>query len=147
MSIRTKRLQELIHKKAATVINRDLSDPRVGLVTVSRVKLAPDLTECKIYWSTLVEGGKRTAVEQALKDAESYVQREIASVMHTRITPRVSFVFDASIEGIDRVNRVLREALDEDRKAAELRGDAEVDHEASPEGGDAEAEPRDDAAS
>jgi ribosome-binding factor A len=107
-SIRIRRLESLIQKRVATVLLRDLHDPRVSLVTVTAVRLSRDLSSCRIRWSTLEEGGRRRAVSRALDDAAGYVQREVAAILDTRTVPRIVFEFDPSIEGADRVHRLLR---------------------------------------
>lgn len=119
------RLQELIKQKVAMVVLRDLQDPRIRLVTITRVKLARDLSECKVYWSTLEEGGSRSAVAHALEDSRGWIQREVASVLETRKVPVLAFVFDPAIEGAERLSRILREARAEDERRAAERQERE----------------------
>ncbi|MAG55977.1 MAG: ribosome-binding factor A [Planctomycetes bacterium] len=126
-SIKIERLQEMIRQKVATVVMRDLADPRLGLITITKVDLARDMSSAKIYWSSLEPGGKRTAIEHALDQARGWVQREVARMLSTRITPQLEFSFDRAIEGVDRVSTLLREARDEDVEAARARGEFDED--------------------
>lgn len=105
--IRLKRLEKLALHRASEVVLHELSDPRMTFVTLTRVQLAKDLSHAVIFWSTLGEGGQRTKVEHALRDAAPFVQTEIAKVFATRRTPHVTFRFDASIEGAARVSGIL----------------------------------------
>ncbi len=123
MSVRIQRLQSLIHSRIAMVFIRDLNDPRVRLVTVTKVRLAGNLEECKVYWSTLAEGGARTAVACAIDDARGYIQRSVAEILETRTSPHLVFIFDQSIEGAERVSRLIREARAEDDERARLRAE------------------------
>ncbi len=109
-----KRLQDAILRKAATVIQRDLADPRIGMVTVTKVKLSSDFEGCRIYWSCLEEGGARRATAAAMEAARPYVQRAIAESMRLRRAPIIQFEFDESIEGVDRMTRLLRDVRAED---------------------------------
>ena len=129
-SIRIARLQELIKKRVAMVLSRDLNDPRLLLVTVTRTELANDLSHCKVYWSTLEEDGGRRAVERGLEDAQGYVRREVARIMKTKVTPEIHFIFDQSIEGAERISRLIREAREEDTRNIINRGE---DPDAPPE--------------
>mgnify|MGYP002070071459 FL=1 len=105
--IRLKRLEKLALHRASEVVLHELSDPRMTFITLTRVELAKDLSHAVIYWSTLGEGGQRTKVEHALRDAAPLVQTQIAKVFATRRTPHVSFKFDPSIAGAVRVSGIL----------------------------------------
>jgi ribosome-binding factor A len=127
MGVGLQRLQEQIHKKVAMVVLRDLHDPRVRLVTITKVHLTRDLSLCKVYWSSLEEGGARSAIAHALADASGFVQREVAKILETRIVPKIEFVFDPSIEGVERLSRILRDARQEDEQRASTRPPAAED--------------------
>lgn len=122
-SIRIQRLRELIRQRVAMVLQRDVADPRLRMVTVTKVDLSKDLEHCKVYWSTLLEGGARTAVENGLSDARGFIQREVARIMKTRVTPALEFVFDKSIEGAEELSRILRAARQEDLANMRARGE------------------------
>jgi ribosome-binding factor A len=106
------RLQELIKEKVASVLAQDMADPRLGLVTITRVKLDRELSTCDIFWTVYGDEKKRRLNERTLKHAAGYVRREIASVLHTRNTPSVTFVFDESVAGELRVQQILKELRD-----------------------------------
>ncbi len=127
---RIQRIQELIKERVAEVIDRDLADPQLGMITVTRVTVDRELQHCVVYWSVLGDDKDRRRNEQVLTRAAGYVQREVAKVLHTRTAPRVRFEFDADLEGALRLERVLEE----------LRAEREAK-------GSATAEPGDDSAS
>ena len=132
MSISVERIKKLIQRRVAMVLLRDLNDPRVKMVTITRVTLNRDRSEGRIYWSTLEEGGTRRSIERGLNDAAGYVQAEVAKVLHTRTVPHLEFVFDKTIEGMERISKLINEGLEEDRKRAEERGE-EDGEEGTPE--------------
>lgn len=115
------RLQELIRAKVAMMLIRDLADPRLGMVTVSKVRLSADLERCIVYWSTLDEGKKRHLTEKALTSSRGYVQREVAGMLHTRKAPHLTFEFDPSIEGAARVTDLIDRAAKDDSERRALR--------------------------
>ncbi len=114
--LRRKRLEKVALQRASQVVLFELSDPRLTFVTLTRVDLADDLSHGTIYWSTLGEGGQRTKVEHALRDAAPVVQAAVAKAFHTRRSPHLSFRFDKSIEGAIRVGSILKK-LEDERKA------------------------------
>lgn len=122
---RLKRLEKLALHRACEVVMHELSDPRMTFITLTRVELAKDLSHAVIYWSTLGEGGQRTKVEHALRDAAPFVQVEIAKVFATRRTPHVRFEFDPSIAGAVRVSGILDKIQQErvEREAAGTPGE------------------------
>jgi ribosome-binding factor A len=122
--IRLKRLEKLALHRASEVVLHELSDPRMTFVTLTRVQLAKDLSHAAIYWSTLGEGGQRSKVEHALRDAAPFVQTEIAKVFNTRRTPHVTFRFDPSIAGAQRVAGIL-DAIKAERAARTGGGEEE----------------------
>jgi ribosome-binding factor A len=113
---RVHRLESMIKAKVASVLVRDMSDPRLGLVTVTRVELDRELTLCKVFWSVLGGEKERRVNERVLRHAGGWVRREIADILHTRTVPRVQFVFDERIAGAVRVDQILK-GLREERAA------------------------------
>ena len=116
--IRIKRLEKLALETASQTVLYELSDPRLAMVTLTRAELSGDLSYLTLYWSTMAEGGERSATKHALEQARGHVQREIARVFHTRRAPQLRWKFDEGIEGAMRVDKLL------DQLAAE-RGEGE----------------------
>lgn len=115
---RIARLQEQLKQRIAEVLLRELRDPALGLVTITRVQLDSEFTLCRAFWSVIGGKGDRARNARALDRARGFVQREMSHGLHTRTTPRLEFVFDESIEGAVRVDGILKE-LREERQARE----------------------------
>jgi len=123
---RIARLSEMIRKRVAEILAHELSDPRLGFVTVTRVDLDRELFVCKVHWSCLGGAKERNLSDHALRHASGFVQREVAKIMKTRTIPELRFAFDESIAGairihnlIDRVNAETREKPGEDSSPPE----------------------------
>ncbi|MEM7203027.1 MAG: 30S ribosome-binding factor RbfA [Planctomycetota bacterium] len=110
---RIKRLEAQIKGRAAEVVGHEMADPRRGLITITRVALDRELTQCKIYWSVLGDEKTRALNAGMLEHAARYVQREIGGILRTRTVPQVRFVFDESIEGSIRVQQIIDRLRDE----------------------------------
>ncbi|MEZ5962364.1 MAG: 30S ribosome-binding factor RbfA [Planctomycetota bacterium] len=123
---RLHRLESLIKERVATLLLRDMADPRLGLVTITRVKVDRELSSCKIYWSVLGDEKQRRLNERTLAHAAGFVRREIASVLHTRSVPQVTFVFDESVTGALRVDAILKELREARRDEPDADEDADA---------------------
>ena len=111
MSYKVERLQQVIRFKVTQTLQRELADPRMGLITVTRIKLARDLSHCVVFYSVLGDDSAKSRCAHALDDARGFIQREVAGALKTRVTPHLEFKFDASIEGSARVSELLRSEL------------------------------------
>ena len=115
---RLARLAAQIKQRLATVLQRDIADPKLGMVTISRVELDKEFTQCKAYWSVIAANGKedaaRRASEEVLERATGFCQREIGAVLHTRSVPQLRFVFDEGVSGAARMQELLRELNPDD---------------------------------
>jgi ribosome-binding factor A len=111
--VRLEKLTQLVLRRASEVILYELNDPRLGFVTVTRVKLTGDLRHAVIYYSVVGTEADRSKTGHALEHARGHVQSEIARAMHTRVTPVVRFEFDESIAGSIRVSQLLHDLREE----------------------------------
>jgi ribosome-binding factor A len=96
---RSKRVEAQIQRELAQLIQFELKDPRVGLVTVSGVEVSRDLAYAKVYVTAL--GTEEHSVEEmlaALNHAAGFLRRELGKHLTTRVTPQLTFIYDASVE-------------------------------------------------
>ncbi len=107
--LRIQRLQARIRERASAVIIHELNDPRMGFVTITKVKLTRDLSFATLFYSVLGDEKERNRCAAALEHARGFVQREVGKVLTTRITPVINFEYDQSVEGSIRVSRLLDE--------------------------------------
>jgi len=114
---RIARLQEQIKQRLAQVLQREIADPGLGLVTITRVELDKEFTQCKAYWSVIAPTGKEARVKRdsaaVLQRARGFCQREMGKVLHTRSVPHLEFRFDEGIGGAMRMNQLLHELKQE----------------------------------
>ncbi|HHT0592780.1 TPA: 30S ribosome-binding factor RbfA [Legionella anisa] len=105
---RTDRVAEMIQRKLAQIIPKEVKDPRLtGFVTISAVKVAADLGHAKVYF-TVLNDDKKTA-EAILNAAASYLRSALARSITLRTVPQLHFVYDESIEYGQRLSRLIDE--------------------------------------
>jgi ribosome-binding factor A len=92
----------------------ELSDPRMGFVTVNRVELARDSAEATVYVSILGTDSQRRTCLRALADSRGYLQRRLGAALQARRTPILRFEFDESVDRSLRLAEIFKE-LDRER--------------------------------
>jgi ribosome-binding factor A len=119
------RLEARIHERAAYCLQFEVSDPRASFITITRVKLSPDITSGRIYYSVLGGPGDKTNAEHMLKSAAGFIQRQVSRVLSVRRMPHLSWQYDDSLENAANIDALIREARARDAElnpeiAAEL---------------------------
>ena len=84
-------------------------DPGIGFITLTRVKVSPDLQLARVYYSSLGDETARKETAKALERATPYLRRQVGSRVKLRRVPELKFEFDESIAHQDRVEQVLRD--------------------------------------
>ena len=116
---RTERLAEQIKMEASDVLARDVHDPGVGFVTLTRVRVSPDMQVAHIYYTGLGDAAAQRATEKALLRVTPFVRRQLAQRLRLRRVPEIDFVFDKSIAHQARVEELLQEIHAADARATQ----------------------------
>lgn len=109
---RPERVGDQIRAEVSDMIARDLHDPGIGFVTLTRVNVSPDLQHARVYYTTLGDPQARKTTAKALARASSFLRRQIGQRLRLRRSPELEFIFDESVEQQDRVERLLQELHD-----------------------------------
>lgn len=112
---RLQRIASRIKFLVSTVIQREMRDPRIGLVTVLKVEPTPDLKEARVYISIFGKPGDRSKSIRALEDARGFIQKEVGKNLETRNTPRLKFIIDESQDRVSRIEALMVEAREEQK--------------------------------
>jgi ribosome-binding factor A len=115
MSRRLERVGEQLREEISGILRREVTDPRIGLVTIVRVDVSPDLRNALVFWSCIDTGGgvDRDTVASGLHSAAPFVRRCLAQRLSLKRMPALDFRYDGSLEAGDRVLAVIRELGDE----------------------------------
>ncbi len=114
LSHRVERVAEQIREEVSQILSTEVSDPGVGLVTVTRVNVTPDLSLARVYWTTMGDAAERKQSAKALSRAAAYVRCLLSSRMTLRRSPELQFLFDQSVAAQDRVEQILEELKQEE---------------------------------
>jgi ribosome-binding factor A len=114
LSHRTERVAEQIREEVSIILSTEVADPGIGLVTVTRVKVTPDLSLARVYWTMMGDTAERKKTQKALARAASYVRHLLSTRMSLRRSPEVVFTFDQAVTAQDRVEQILQELKQEE---------------------------------
>ncbi len=126
---RANRLADHIHRQLAVLIQRELKDPRLGLITVNEVRVSRDLAWADVYFTALggaAPDGAEDGPTEVLQHAAGFLRSELARIMDTRVTPQLRFHYDNSLEDGMRMSRVINAAVASDMQKSGT-GDTEPD--------------------
>jgi len=116
MTRRTQRIGEQLREEIARVLLEEVTDPRIGMVSLTRVDCAPDLSNALVFWSTLKAESEESieAVATGLASAASFVRGRVARALPIRRMPRLSFRFDPTLQQGSEMLSLLREIADDE---------------------------------
>ena len=124
---RPERVADQIRAEVSGMIARDLRDPGIGFITITKVQVSPDLQHARVYYTSLGDPAARRNTGRALERASPFLRRQIGQRLRLRRTPELDFVFDESIEHQDRIEQLLQELREE--RQGQPGGDAPIDDE------------------
>ncbi len=108
--------EELLRREISSIILRELSDPRLGFVTLTRVSIGGDYRTAKIYVMTKGTEEEREKSLLALTHARGRVQGLVAERIKMRKTPVMTFIEDEETRDALRIDRLIDEVMDDERK-------------------------------
>jgi ribosome-binding factor A len=106
---RPDRVADQIRSEVASMLAREVHDPGIGFVTITRVQVTPDLQHARIHYTALGDDKARAATAKALGRAAVFLRRQIGSRLRLKRVPELEFLYDESIAGQDRIEQLLNE--------------------------------------
>ncbi|NQZ33024.1 MAG: 30S ribosome-binding factor RbfA [Oceanospirillaceae bacterium] len=125
---RTQRIAEQMQRDLAKLIQREIKDPRIGMVTISFVKVARDLGYAEVYFTVMpfgedTEDDAVSAASDVLKDAAGFLRTELARNMQLRTVPKLRFHYDATIDRGRRLHSLIEQTVRESKAKAKRNDD------------------------
>ena len=116
---RPDRVADQIRGELAMLLARDVHDPGIGFVTLTRVQVSPDLQLARIYYTVLGDEKSRANSAKALDRAIPFLKRQIGSRLRLKRVPELKFHYDEAVAGQDRIDQLLNEIHAADRERGE----------------------------
>ena len=121
---RTQRVADYLQRELAALIQREVRDPRVGMVSITGVNVSRDLGHAKVYYTELGSDSSEDATEstEVLNKASGFLRSQLSRDSSMRSVPQLRFYFDSSMGQGRHLEDLIRRAADADRELG-LRDD------------------------
>lgn len=106
---RPDRVADQLRSELAMMLTREVHDPGVGFVTLTRVHVSPDLQQARVMYTALGDEKSRANTAKALARVAPFLRRQIGSRLRLKRAPELKFVYDESVAGQDRIEQILHE--------------------------------------
>ncbi|MCR8921234.1 30S ribosome-binding factor RbfA [Dasania sp. GY-MA-18] len=115
---RTQRVGDFIKRELSGLIQFEIRDPRVGMVSVTDVEVSRDMSHAKVFVTVLGKETEQEAEEsvEALNKAAGFLRSQIAKANNARTTPKLRFYFDSSVVQGQYLSNLIDKAVSEDKQ-------------------------------
>lgn len=108
---RSDRVAEQIRRELSELIQLELKDPRVRLVTLTDVEITPDYAHAKVFYTSLASAAQQAEIASGLQRASSFLRRELGKRIKIHHLPELHFHYDKSVEEGTRLSRLIDQAV------------------------------------
>ena len=129
---RARKLADRIKVIVAEMLETKVKDPRLGFVTVTDVRMTPDLHDASVFYTVYGDDEARAGTAAALESARGLIRSEVGRQIGVKFTPTIAFFPDAVPENARHVEELLRKAAQEDARVHERATGASYAGEADP---------------
>lgn len=116
-SYRIQRLNEVVKEIISELVQGRIKDPRVGLVTITAVRVSNDMAVAKVYYSVMGDESERAATHKGLVSARNFMRTVVGDELKLRNAPELRFVYDDSLERSIAIEQTLREEKERSRRS------------------------------
>jgi ribosome-binding factor A len=113
MSHRIDKVEHLIKEEISLIFLHKLSNLHLGFVTITNVRLSPDLKLAKIYLSVL-EKEKRSLVLDKIEDKKGYIRSELAHRVRIKFIPELKFFIDDTLDYVEKIEGLIKKIHEDD---------------------------------
>ena len=124
-SSRIRKIGDQLQRDLATIIQQEVKDPRVGMVTINGVKVSTDLSYADVYFTCMAFGAQQAETDQTraeqvavLNKAAGFMRSRLAQGLNLRVMPLLRFHYDEVIETGSKVSALIDKAVEQDRTRA-----------------------------
>jgi ribosome-binding factor A len=111
---RQRRVAELVHRELSLLLMHQVRDPRLAGVTITEVRVTPDLMLARVYFTVLGDTGQDQEALAALERANGYLRTQLAGQVRLRSVPELIFELDTSAAYGQRIEELLAQIAESD---------------------------------
>jgi ribosome-binding factor A len=124
---RARRVAEQVQRTLSEMLRRDVNDPRLKPVTITHVRMSPDLSHAWVQFQLLTGDAHDPAQQEILDEAAGYLRGPLGRALRLRIAPHIHFQPDADLERGQRLDELITRAVHEDEARHPAGDDRPVD--------------------
>lgn len=127
ISNRSRKVGEQIKRELAALLNSEVKDPRISMLTINAVDVSADLGQAKVYITSLQTGVDHAQLIGVLNGMNGFLRGHLGRSLSLRAIPKLHFIYDTSVEEGAKLSRLIDSAVAEDKQKASLRSDQTID--------------------
>ena len=108
MSQRSNQVAEELRKIVSMILLEDLSDPRIGFITITRIELTADLRFARIFYSVLGDDAQKESTREALEEKMGFIRKQVIERINMKYAIELKFEVDKSIEHSFEIDNILK---------------------------------------
>ena len=112
-SRRLKKYADSIKRAVSEILEFKVTDPRKGFLTVTKVKMSPDLKLASVYYTVLGDDHQKQTTAQVLKNSKAFIKNELKPAIASRWLPDLRFFYDDTLENAERIEMLLKKIEDD----------------------------------
>ena len=112
---RARRVADQMQRELSELIRLEVKDPRVGMLTITEIEVTRDMDHAKVFFTTLGGKTEHDACLEGLQRASGFLRTHLSQRMQLRQVPKLSFVYDHSVERGVQLSQLIETAVAEDR--------------------------------
>ncbi len=118
---RSRRVGELIQRELATLLSREVKDPRLALISITAVDVTRDLSLAKVFYTIMditdgTDENKQAKVKEGLIKASGFLRYELGHRIQLRIVPKLEFFYDQSVVHGSELSSLIDHVIEDDKK-------------------------------
>ena len=118
---RSRRVGELIQRELATLLSREVKDPRLALISITAVDVTRDLSLAKVFYTIMditdgTDENKQAKVREGLIKASGFLRYELGHRIQLRIVPKLEFFYDQSVVHGSELSSLIDHVIEDDKK-------------------------------
>ena len=108
---RRRRVEEQIQQELSQILRLEMKDPRVGMITISGVKVSADFAAAKVFYTLLGSAEERELADAGLRSAAGFLRSALGKRLRIHNTPELRFTYDTSIERGVHLSQLIDQAV------------------------------------
>jgi ribosome-binding factor A len=117
---RAQRIGDQIRKTLGQILLQEVKDPRIKMLNLTDVEVSRDLSHAKVFYSLVDSEHTAAEVDIALQKAAGFMRVRIADELALRITPKLRFIYDASMDHGRQMSELINAAIADDEKKSKV---------------------------